>query len=315
MDPVTHALIGVNIAGLAGSSPSLLDPLFLGPVIASLAPDLDIILQLKGDLSYLRNHRGFSHSIPGILLLSSIISAALYLWAGTIPFLTLFFWTALGGLSHSLFDLFNSYGVKILWPITGRKLRYSLLGLTDWILIIILIAPMINWAHNPISYPLSLTMVAIYIVCRSWMAGSIRRHLGKQFSFKNPLRQIVTLPSAFRVFKWEFLVETDKFFLVGEIGIFTLAADVRHKLKKAKDNSFIRAALKSKLGKLFLEFTPHFHIFHQEFQQRHVVRFIDLRYCIKNRFMHTGTIAFDENCAALEEFFQPYSRDRKVDLA
>ena len=222
MDPVTHALIGVNIAGLAGSSPSLLDPLFLGPVIASLAPDLDIILQLKGDLSYLRNHRGFSHSIPGILLLSSIISAALYLWAGTIPFLTLFFWTALGGLSHSLFDLFHSYGVKILWPITGRKLRYSLLGLTDWILIIILIAPMINWAHNPISYPLSLTMVAIYIVCRSWMA-EVYAVTWKTIFFKNPLRQIVTLPSAFREFLSGILVETDKFFLVGEIGIFTLA--------------------------------------------------------------------------------------------
>jgi inner membrane protein len=147
------------------------------------------------------------------------------------------------------------------------------------------------------------------------MAGSIRHRLRKRFKIKKSLKKIIALPSAFKVFRWNFLIETEKFFFVGDIGFFPPATRIRYKLKKATNNPFIKAALNSKLGKLFREFTPYFHIFHEKLHHKHIVRFTDLRYCVKHGFMHTGTIAFDENCAAIEQVFQPYSEERKITLA
>ncbi|HHY93206.1 MAG TPA: metal-dependent hydrolase, partial [Firmicutes bacterium] len=54
MDPVTHALTALAVAGFSGAPFSLLHPAHLSSLLGSLAPDLDIVLQAKGHLAYLR---------------------------------------------------------------------------------------------------------------------------------------------------------------------------------------------------------------------------------------------------------------------
>ncbi|MCL4439674.1 MAG: metal-dependent hydrolase, partial [Firmicutes bacterium] len=82
MDPLTHALVGMGVAALTGEKLSLASPLHLGAVLGALAPDLDIVLQLCGDIPYLTHHRGSSHSIPGVLFSSTVIAFALWLVMG-----------------------------------------------------------------------------------------------------------------------------------------------------------------------------------------------------------------------------------------
>jgi len=317
MDPVTHLLIGANIAGLSGHNISVSDPLFLGPAIASVAPDLDIIMQLRGDLAYLRNHRGISHSIPGLLLISAAITSVLYfLFGSSTPWIYLFAWTTLGSLSHSLLDLLNSYGVKILWPLNPKKFTYSLLSFVDWVILFNAATSLIIGTYNIIAYRLFFAFFAAYTVLRFLMAMNIRWYLKEHFSTGDPLEKLVILPSTFKITKWDFLIETNQFFVLGEIHPFSFSTSVHQKIKKVKDNPFIKAALNnSKLGKFFKEFTPHFYVLHQKESQKHIVRFLDLRYHSNHGFMHTGTIAFDENCRPIEEILQPYSKNKKIKLA
>lgn len=316
MDPVTHALIGTNIAGLSGKSMSLTNAFFLGPTLASLAPDLDIVLQAKGDLAYLKNHRSFSHSFPGILLISGVISLSLFvIFGGAAKLHFLFLWTLAGAASHVLIDAFNSYGVKLLWPFKKKKVSYSILSFFDWFIILTLASGiMLNNLYS-VPYYFCFSIIASYILFRIWIIGRVKNYLEVSHSAQGELEKVTLLPSTFKILSWHFLIETSEEFLVGEVKSFSFSVRIYRRLEKNGEDYYIKAALNSKLGRLFKDFTPHYHVIHRKEEDRHVVRFLDLRYYANEDFMHSGTIAFDENCCKLEEVFQPYHRERRVELA
>lgn len=66
MDPITHGVVGLAIAAFTGETVSIASPYAMGSLLGAVIPDADIIMQVKGDYSYLKNHRGMSHSIPFI---------------------------------------------------------------------------------------------------------------------------------------------------------------------------------------------------------------------------------------------------------
>lgn len=315
MDPISHALIGANLAGLAGHPLSLSDPLFWGPTLAAMAPDLDIVAQFKGDLAYLQNHRGWSHSIPALLVTSGIITILLhFIFHGTVPILSLFGVTFAGALSHSLFDMLNSYGVRLLWPFYRKKIALSLISLVDWFLIVFSSCTLIAGTYSSKAFTFWALILVVYVLYRRWAVRGMQRYLRDTFA-EHGLKKIVILPARFQIIHWDFLVETSGLFMVGKIHCFSLATEVRRQLEKTKANPFIKAALESNLGKLFMEFTPHFHVMYKEVDCRHLVQFMDLRYFRKHDFMHTGTIALDEQCCTIEQVFQPYSRRHRIVLS
>src|SRR5262245_45247208 len=69
----THTLVGFVLArtGLNGWVPRAT----VTAVIASNLPDVDIVTQFAGTATYLDHHRGWTHSIPGIPLLSLMLAA------------------------------------------------------------------------------------------------------------------------------------------------------------------------------------------------------------------------------------------------
>ncbi len=77
MDTGTHIVMGVALGGLATLDPAVQqDPLlfqaiFAGTVIGSHAPDFDTVLKLRDNATYIRHHRGISHSIPAVIFLGS----------------------------------------------------------------------------------------------------------------------------------------------------------------------------------------------------------------------------------------------------
>lgn len=113
MDPITHAVVGLGTASLSGQDFTLTNPVYLASITGALAPDLDILLRLGGEITYLKHHRGITHSLPGILILSAITTLGICLVLPSQKILQVFLWAFIGGLSHSLLDIFNSYGVKL----------------------------------------------------------------------------------------------------------------------------------------------------------------------------------------------------------
>src|SRR5690625_2048097 len=101
MDTGTHIAMGVALGGLAtldatiANDPTFATAIMAGTIIGSQAPDFDTIFKLKNNATYIRHHRGFSHSIPAIFLWSSAISFLIYLLIPGISFLYLLFWTTI----------------------------------------------------------------------------------------------------------------------------------------------------------------------------------------------------------------------------
>ena len=140
MDNITHSLTAVAMsrAGLNKwySHPALV------LVLAANAPDIDIVMALRGSLPYFENHRGLTHSIvmaPVLALLVVLLVCAITR--------TMRGWKAAYGLavigvaSHLLLDWTNSYGIRLLLPFSSEWFRLDLNNIIDlWIWGILLIA-------------------------------------------------------------------------------------------------------------------------------------------------------------------------------
>lgn len=54
MDTLSHALVGIAIAGLSGHPLTVSDPIYLASILGAQAPDLDIIASVRGKFALLR---------------------------------------------------------------------------------------------------------------------------------------------------------------------------------------------------------------------------------------------------------------------
>lgn len=113
MDIITHAAIGVTLAGTVAEQPALAAGLLIGSVL----PDLDVLARLFGRRAMMIHHQTYSHSLPLLLLVSCV--------CGLIPELGWMFASGLfaGAGLHVLMDYSNTLGVTLLWPVVRRRLQ------------------------------------------------------------------------------------------------------------------------------------------------------------------------------------------------
>lgn len=132
MDPLTHAAVGLTIAVLSGEPLSVSNPAVIACVAGAIIPDGDIVMQLKGDYAYLKNHRGMSHSIPMMFVYSGVITGLLWLIFGGISLWNVFPLALLGCFSHIALDVTNSYGAQVLWPLSKKHITFDLLFIQSY---------------------------------------------------------------------------------------------------------------------------------------------------------------------------------------
>ena len=128
MDPLTHVVTGVTLSQLV-SSPSRAWAALAGLFFAIL-PDLDYVLIFSNRLSYLKHHRGFTHSVAALLLFALAIAGLGRLLGGPRWFRPLFVIGVLVLASHLFLDWTTSYGTQLLNPFTRAKFTL------DWVFII-----------------------------------------------------------------------------------------------------------------------------------------------------------------------------------
>lgn len=152
MDNLTHTLFALTLArtrlgrGGRGTTPAL--------VLASNAPDIDIVAALGGSANYLAWHRGPAHGLLGVVGLG--LTAAALVWGGEkfigqraegkgqkAPFTTLLVVSIVGVVFHILMDLPTSYGTRLLSPFSWRWYAIDLLPIIDIYLLIVLVAGLV----------------------------------------------------------------------------------------------------------------------------------------------------------------------------
>ncbi len=127
MDTITHGLAGSVLTRTMSHRPAR-SALLLGAV-AGMFPDCDFLFT-PDRLSYLRNHRGWTHSFVALpfFALALALIARLVFRRARLPALWLFSAAAIA--SHILLDWITSFGTMFFVPISRN--RYSL----DWVFIL-----------------------------------------------------------------------------------------------------------------------------------------------------------------------------------
>jgi membrane-bound metal-dependent hydrolase YbcI (DUF457 family) len=168
MDPVTHTLVGV---GLGNAFFRRRHGFAAVPILAlaSNLPDLDGIVMLTSGQAGVLMRRTFGHSL-----------FLLPLWVGLLALLLKRFWPkvgwgpllgmcALGAVVHLFFDLVNSFGVVLLWPLSGWRPELAIIFIVDLVLTGLLAAPILLCLARPMRSRLPsvsrifLGLVAFYV--------------------------------------------------------------------------------------------------------------------------------------------------------
>jgi inner membrane protein len=146
MDNLTHSLVGVLVAktGLERGVPYAVP----AAIVAANGPDIDLIASLGGRWSYLTHHRGVSHSIIGVILISVVIALVFRLIErfaarrgkrearNNLP--GLFILCLIAGATHPILDWTNNYGVRPFLPFDGRWFYGDLVFVFDpWLWLVL----------------------------------------------------------------------------------------------------------------------------------------------------------------------------------
>jgi len=186
MDNLTHTLFALTLArtplGRAGRGTAT------ALVLASSAPDIDVVMTARGTASYLQWHRGPTHGLLGVLALGAIV--ALLVRAGQrlvdrrgprpaddpeAPFGMLLAASMIAVLCHVLMDFPTSYGTRLLSPFDWHWFATDLLPIVDVYLIIILVAGLLFGSASAAARRRNAAIVLV-LMAANYSVRAVARH-------------------------------------------------------------------------------------------------------------------------------------------
>jgi inner membrane protein len=151
VDNLTHSLVGALLGrmGLKRLSPRAMPAL----VIAANLPDIDSFVAPAFGCDPLAAHRGFTHGIGGLVTMPFLAVATILIWEklrpakdGPVKPGGLLLACFAGVLSHPLLDFMNTYGVRMLEPLSHRWFYADTLFIMDpWIWIMLILGLEMSW--------------------------------------------------------------------------------------------------------------------------------------------------------------------------
>jgi membrane-bound metal-dependent hydrolase YbcI (DUF457 family) len=197
MDIVTHALMGVAVAGpCLVSAPSA----SAGFILGSVLPDIDAFSRVFGKRCFLTWHQTFTHSAGAMLV---VVAAAMVGTLVDYEISYLLLGISAGMLFHSLLDFTNTFGVKLWYPFHSKRVCLEWVFFIDSIVIglTILALTVLAWSMTTLTGPsiwqsiLYLVSLAIYFGFKGWLRKRALRQM-------NP-KVLSLIPSAF--WPWRFM--------------------------------------------------------------------------------------------------------------
>ncbi|MGH9428428.1 MAG: metal-dependent hydrolase [Terriglobia bacterium] len=329
MDNVTHTLFGLALAkaGLERSTPKATLALLIG---ANL-PDLDLLAWFGGHISYLKYHRGLSHSLPGVLceavLLAAILKVAHRVRSkhhSPAKFRMLFLASLAGLGSHTLLDYTNSYGIRPFLPFDSRWFAADLVFIVDpWMLSILAAGLLFPLLFRLISQEIgakaggyrSGAFVALALVAAFWLTKWVAHEYAldelRQRAYKtgDPVR-VDAFPQFLNPVGWHGVVETERAYHLSLAGYGLLQSEFERRrvktLFKPEQTEIAAAATQGTQARIFLDFArcPLFQI--SPTPEGYQVTARDLRFDFASRFRRSFVYSalLDQNLRVVSEQFR-----------
>ncbi|WP_350343101.1 metal-dependent hydrolase [Proteinivorax tanatarense] len=317
MDPISHAIIGLSIYGL-NNAPDISNPALIGCITGAVAPDFDIITKFKSDYVYLKHHRVGSHSLLGIVVLSVLITLFLSMFYAGFFFKEVLFWTFIGTLSHVFFDLLNSYGVALLYPFNKKKYTFNLITIYDPAILLlsgyIFFFSERNLLDKFLIPLVFVTYLGLKQYNKNYIVKKLKLYYSKELKNTHPIKKINVMPSDYGILKWDYIISTDDEYIAGEISGYKGSPTSFKRFAKVS-NSLIEKIYNEELGLYFKDFTPIYHVELEQQKDGFIVKMIDLRYKIKNRFKHHALFYYNNNAKLIKSVFHPFSMDNQIEVS
>jgi len=276
VDNLTHTLTAVAISHTGLNRKTRFATLTV--ILGANAPDIDLLARLKDSATYLKYHRGITHSLVGVVVLAAIIAGIMY-WLGKRarpkPDLALnggwlMLAAFLGTASHLLLDFTNSYGVRPFLPFSGRWYAADVMFIFDPLLLVLLALGMgVPWLLRLVSEEVGagkprLRRGAIFSLCAMTLLWGVRDFAHRRalsildsrtYSDQNPQR-FGAFPSPGNPFAWMGIVETETSFLVLQANALDPdnPPEIIRTFQKPEPSPAFEAAMETRTGRIFMDF-------------------------------------------------------------
>jgi len=307
MDTGTHIVMGIALGGLAtldpvvSSDPVLFNAVFAGAIIGSHAPDFDTVLKLKNNATYIRNHRGPTHSLPAVVLWGLLISGLIHIIVPQVNYLHLWAWIAFAVALHVFVDIFNAYGTQALKPFTNKWIALGFINTFDPYIFLLHIVGIIAWilGANP-----GYTWLVIYAVMLLYY---IKRYIDKReivrkiCDFLPDTEYVATSPTT-KQNNWRVAITGKDRFYVGTVDNGHIQIIDEFERIPLPDSQLMQIAKTDKNISAFLSFSPVYRWEIQDFDDFTEVRFIDLRYRSKGYYPFVAVVHIDDNMRIMTSY-------------
>ena len=321
MDNVTHTLTGLMLAriGIDRWCPRAAALLML----ASNAPDADIVMRIGDSITYLDYHRHLTHALvpaPAVAILPVLVVRLFS--RGPFPWLRSLVVSLIGVLFHLGFDATNMYGVRLALPSSAKWYQLDVLSVVDpWILGVLFLcvaAPAISklvnseiggrggpgrgWAAFALLFVALYTGARVMLHQRAIATLDARMYLGEE------PKRVAAWPTPFNPFRWIGYAEGTNFQTIHDLNLNDefdpLAGRVVY---RPENQAALGAARKTETMERFLRFAQ-FPIWRitplAEPQGALQVEAADLRFGQPPAMRFIVTVVLDQNLRVMSEEFR-----------
>lgn len=321
MDTATHIVMGISLAGLAtldpvvANDPVLFNAVLVGTVVGSHAPDFDTVFKMKDNATYIRHHRGASHSIPAVILWGLIVSLGIYLFVPEVSYFHLWLWTFLAVIIHVTVDLFNAYGTQALRPFSNKWIAKGFINTFDPYIFTLNVVGIVAWAlgANPAYTWLTIyTVIILYYIKRYLDKREIVKKIKEHFP---DTVEIATSPTL-RQNDWRVAITTKNRFYVGRVENRHIEIVDEFKKIPLPDNPILDVAKQDKNIAAFLNFSPVYRWEINEYDAYTEVRFMDLRYRSNDYYPFVAVVKINPELEIISSYtgwiFSEHKLQRKL---
>ncbi|RKQ31404.1 metal-dependent hydrolase [Oceanobacillus halophilus] len=307
MDTGTHIVMGIALGGLATidpvvqNDPTLFHAVLVGTIVGSHAPDFDTVFKLKNNATYIRHHRGASHSIPAIILWGLIVSGIIYSVVPEVSYFHLWFWTFLAVIIHVFVDLFNAYGTQAFRPFTNRWIALGFINTFDPYIFMLNIGGVSAWllgAHPGYTWLIIYTVIALYYIKR-YMD---KREIVKKIKDFIPETVEVATSPTLKQNNWRVAITTKDMFYVAAVENGHIEIVDEFDKVQLPDTPMMEKALTDKNIASFLNFSPVYRWEINEFDEYTEIRFIDLRYRSKEYYPFVAVVQINPDLEIISSY-------------
>jgi inner membrane protein len=295
LDTGTHIVMGLALGGLATLDPVVVDhshtatSVLIAVIAGSQIPDIDTVLKFKNNATYIRNHRGITHSIPAVLLWPLVIVGILYPFYPETNLLHLWLWTFLAVFLHVFVDIFNAYGTQALRPFSSKWVALGVINTFDPFIFGIHVFGLILWGlgSDPGYTFIGIYAILVYYYILRFMA---RRNVYKKVTMMIPDATEILISPTMRFHQWKIAVMNEHQFFVGRSDNKQVTILDQFNRVEVPQTPVLDAAKKDANLSAFLSFSPVYRWEVDEYDDFYEVRFIDLRYRSKDYYPFVAVV-------------------------